>query len=234
MIHDNITNCSWMYHLTSFGNKEKKYSQWGGRKDGKRSWFLYCPGLDLLSKVRILCLKREKWQLLIIKLRFRKNIFVVVFDSHVSERTKQSVCIINRNTLLKLSNSDWTDLGTAGLWESWERQQNPKHQKLTDSQTLLNFSSENQSWWLVCLTQISMMVEERSMLTVQKEASLGRSEWRPLIGPDPSRYCALIGWDHGVATPALLCHKDTAQGTLSPLLGAFLVFRCVLLVQGCL
>ena len=28
-----------------------------------------------------------------------------------------------------------------------------------------------------------------------------------------SRYCALIGWDHCFATPALLCHKDTAQGT---------------------
>ena len=33
-----------------------------------------------------------------------------------------------------------------------------------------------------------------------------------------------------VATQALLvCHKDTAKGTLSPLLGAFLVFRCVFL-----
>ena len=31
--------------------------------------------------------------------------------------------------------------------------------------------------------------------------------------PKPSRYCALIGWDHSVALPALLCHKDTAQGT---------------------
>ena len=26
--------------------------------------------------------------------------------------------------------------------------------------------------------------------------------------------------DHGVATPALLCHKEPAQGTQSPLLGA--------------
>ena len=28
-----------------------------------------------------------------------------------------------------------------------------------------------------------------------------------------SRYCALIGWDHSVATPALLCYKDKTQGT---------------------
>ena len=27
--------------------------------------------------------------------------------------------------------------------------------------------------------------------------------------------------------PALLCHKDTAEGTQSPLLGAFLSFHCV-------
>ena len=39
-----------------------------------------------------------------------------------------------------------------------------------------------------------------------------RTEWRPLIGPYPSRYCALIGWNHSVATPVLLHHKDTAQG----------------------
>ena len=30
---------------------------------------------------------------------------------------------------------------------------------------------------------------------------------------------------HSVATPALLCHKEPAQGTQSPLLGAFLAFR---------
>ena len=32
-----------------------------------------------------------------------------------------------------------------------------------------------------------------------------------LIGPDPSRYYALID-----TTPALLCHKEPAQGTQSP------------------
>ena len=48
------------------------------------------------------------------------------------------------------------------------------------------------------------------------------------IGPDLSRYCALIGWDHD-ATPALLCHVDTAQGTQSSLIGEFLAFHCVFL-----
>ena len=28
-----------------------------------------------------------------------------------------------------------------------------------------------------------------------------RPEWKPLIGPDPLRYCALIGLGNGVATP---------------------------------
>ena len=46
------------------------------------------------------------------------------------------------------------------------------------------------------------------------------AEWSTLIGPDPSRHCALIGWDHGVATPALLCHKEPARRIQSPLLGA--------------
>ena len=41
-------------------------------------------------------------------------------------------------------------------------------------------------------------------------------QWSTLIGPDPSRYSALIGWDHGAATPALLCHRDTAQGIQIP------------------
>ena len=32
---------------------------------------------------------------------------------------------------------------------------------------------------------------------------------KPLIGPDLSRYWALVGWDHSVAKPALLCNKGT-------------------------
>ena len=36
------------------------------------------------------------------------------------------------------------------------------------------------------------------------------TEWRPLIGPNQLRYFALVGEDPDVATPALLCHKDTA------------------------
>ena len=51
-------------------------------------------------------------------------------------------------------------------------------------------------------------------------------DWSTLIG----RYCrdhALIGRGlHSVATPALLCHKQPAQGTQKPLLG----FSCLLLV----
>ena len=53
------------------------------------------------------------------------------------------------------------------------------------------------------------------------------TEWSTLIGRDPLRYCALIGWIIMLLMPALLCHKDTAQGTQSPLLGAFLAFHCV-------
>ena len=54
-------------------------------------------------------------------------------------------------------------------------------------------------------------------------------------GPDIARlslvqllyYCALIGPElQSVATPALLCHKEPAEGTKIPLLlGAFLGFR---------
>ena len=50
-------------------------------------------------------------------------------------------------------------------------------------------------------------------LVVEYEVDRSQAEWRPRIGPDTSRYCALIGCHHGVATPALLCHKDTAQDT---------------------
>ena len=53
------------------------------------------------------------------------------------------------------------------------------------------------------------------------------AEWRPLIGRYPSRYSALIGWDHDVVMPDLSYHKDTIQYTQSPLLGAFLGFHCV-------
>ena len=47
-----------------------------------------------------------------------------------------------------------------------------------------------------------------------------------LFGRGLSRSCALIGVMM-VLMPALSCRKDTAQGTQSPLLGAFLVFPCV-------
>ena len=37
----------------------------------------------------------------------------------------------------------------------------------------------------------------------------------PLIGPENQDW-ALIGWIIVLLTPALLCHKDTAQGTQRP------------------
>ena len=46
-----------------------------------------------------------------------------------------------------------------------------------------------------------------------------------LIGQDT--YCALIGQIMMLLRPALLCNKDTAQSTKSPLLGAFRSFCCV-------
>ena len=57
-----------------------------------------------------------------------------------------------------------------------------------------------------------------------------------LIGQEILHYCALIGRElhteqmkyfYSDAAPALLCDKDTAQGTQSPLLVAYLAFRCV-------
>ena len=37
---------------------------------------------------------------------------------------------------------------------------------------------------------------------------------------------------HSVATPALLCHKEPAQGTQSPLLGEFLAFHWFFMAEG--
>ena len=43
----------------------------------------------------------------------------------------------------------------------------------------------------------------------------------------------VIKWvAHSVATPAFLCHKEPAQGTQSPLLGAFLAFRWFFMAWG--
>ena len=47
-----------------------------------------------------------------------------------------------------------------------------------------------------------------------------QAEWSTLIGRDPSRHCALIGWIMMLLMPAFLCHKDTAQGI------NFLPFLC--------
>ena len=55
------------------------------------------------------------------------------------------------------------------------------------------------------------------------QVRLEHSHWS-----DPSRYCALIGWDHNAA---LICHKDTAQGSQSLLIEAFLASPCVLMAE---
>ena len=73
----------------------------------------------------------------------------------------------------------------------------------------------------------------RRTLWTSRTGNVGiTSECNTFIGPDPSRYCALVGWDHGVAKPGLLCHKDTAEGTQNSLLRAIYIFRCVLMVLG--
>ena len=51
-------------------------------------------------------------------------------------------------------------------------------------------------------------------------SDLGRSR-------EANQTCSGERGDIRGGTPGLLCHKDTAQGTQSPLLGAFLAFRCV-------
>ena len=53
----------------------------------------------------------------------------------------------------------------------------------------------------------------------------------PALRRDISRLCS--DWlDHDVATPALLYHKEPAQDTQSSLIGAFLAFCCVFIVNG--
>ena len=54
------------------------------------------------------------------------------------------------------------------------------------------------------------------LLRALRATSYYQAEWRSIIGPDSLRYCALIGWDHDVATPALLCHKDTVKAKKCP------------------
>ena len=51
------------------------------------------------------------------------------------------------------------------------------------------------------------------------------SEWRPHIGR------GALGWDHCVATPALLCQKNTAPGAQSPLSAPTLISWLVLMTE---
>ena len=61
------------------------------------------------------------------------------------------------------------------------------------------------------------------------QSSTAQSEFSTLIGPGLTRLCShWFDLYHSVATAALLCHKDTAQGTheKNPR-EVFLAFRCV-------
>ena len=65
---------------------------------------------------------------------------------------------------------------------------------------------------------------DQSALVAKQQQQAG---WVTLIG----RGLSLVNW-LVLLTSALLCHKDTAQGTQSPLLGAFLAFRWFFIAQG--
>ena len=76
--------------------------------------------------------------------------------------------------------------------------------------------------------------KEKNKKTEYYECVYGRpvrvlAEFSTLIGRGPTRLCShWLDLDHSDPMQALLCHKDTAQGSQIPLLlGAFLVFSCV-------
>ena len=49
---------------------------------------------------------------------------------------------------------------------------------------------------MIALT--NKQLEELSLYQTSWSKQL-KEEWSTLIGPEPSRHCALIGWDHRVA-----------------------------------
>ena len=63
-------------------------------------------------------------------------------------------------------------------------------------------------------------------LHVQREAATGETVPHQLLFPGRLTDTLRLS-DSDVATPALLCHKGTAQATQSLLLGAFLAFTSV-------
>ena len=57
-----------------------------------------------------------------------------------------------------------------------------------------------------------------------------RAVFSTLIGRGKSMFCS--HWSRWFIEPALLCHKEPAQGTKSPLLGAFLTFHWFFITKG--
>ena len=55
---------------------------------------------------------------------------------------------------------------------------------------------------------------------IQARQGLSSAVIRHHIKPARVVHCTAVIRDHGVATPALLCHRQPAQGTQSPILGA--------------
>ena len=60
----------------------------------------------------------------------------------------------------------------------------------------------------------------------RRDRALKVSVFSNLIGQSPTMFCShWLDLDYSIAPPALLCHKEPAQGTQNSLLGAFLAFR---------
>ena len=66
------------------------------------------------------------------------------------------------------------------------------------------------------------MFDEDNYYTVEPKNQV---EWTNLIGRDT--VLSLVEISVSLSTPALLCLKESAQGSQSLLLEAFLAFRCV-------
>ena len=84
----------------------------------------------------------------------------------------------------------------------------PKHQQnvLTLSPTvatiLLIYTNNVLCDYLLSLapsSEILFILEELRVILMENIITRSQ-EWSTVFGPDPSRYCALIGWDHDVVT----------------------------------
>ena len=92
-------------------------------------------------------------------------------------------------------------------------------------------------------SELKILAEKQRVVCWTRVGSLQLYQCWPLLEVgDLARHCShwsssditalslvesfiMMKYFHCVATPALLCHKKPAQGTQSPLLGAFLAFR---------